>query len=601
MDTQQCTLLDSQGGANTARPMKGFDLCGPLTKPPDCLLNDLIALAKKASAAVGVYARIDLFASGVTNQVYVQEYTMNHMNGIRHCMAQSTASCIDPCYLGVMWQNAGGNATFGGGGVTIPASLLDQMTGVSTRCAAAAAGTNLKTSAADIPISTCKHASASVLPSSYPPAMLTESPFPTIRPSYAVPSKSPVSSIQRTTSPTASPSPSTSPSAALSDQPMPTMAPSGLPSNSPAPTPAPTSSPSTSLIPSIVPSYSTPTAPPFHNRPPDSAFPTTPPPIKKWHLLGDDIDGYDTDSSGESVALSADGRTVAIGAHVDFGDGTDSENGFDVGHVRMFAFDGTSWNQLGLDIDGEATLDLFGTSVSLSSDGETVAMAATHNIRVYAFNVTSWSQLGMDLDGEEAGGWFGSSPVSLSADGNTVAVADRAGHHARVYAFNGTSWNQLGMDLDGEAAIDQSGSSVSLSSDGKTVAIGAVYIDGSGRSVAGHVRVYGFDGFSWNQLGMDIDGEAADDRSGWSVSLSSDGKTVAIGAPYNDGNGSGVSGHVRVYAFDGSSWNQVGMDLDAEAGSDRSGWSVSLSSDGNAVAIGAEGGTTSDVHVYELY
>ena len=48
-------------------------------------------------------------------------------------------------------------------------------------------------------------------------------------------------------------------------------------------------------------------------------------------------------------------------------------------------------------------------------------------------------------------------------------------------------------------------------------------------------------------IGADIDGEAAVDQSGWSVSLSSDGTTVAIGAPYNDGNGSN-SGHVRIYS-----------------------------------------------------
>ena len=51
---------------------------------------------------------------------------------------------------------------------------------------------------------------------------------------------------------------------------------------------------------------------------------------------------------------------------------------------------------------------------------------------------------------------------------------------------------------------------------------------------------------SWSQLVLDIDGEAADDYSGHSVSLSSDGTIVAIGAYYNDGNGSD-SGHVRVY------------------------------------------------------
>ena len=44
-----------------------------------------------------------------------------------------------------------------------------------------------------------------------------------------------------------------------------------------------------------------------------------------------------------------------------------------------------------------------------------------------------------------------------------------------------------------------------------------------------------------NQLGGDIDGEAINDRSGYALSLSSDGTIVAIGAPYNDGTGIGRS------------------------------------------------------------
>ena len=64
------------------------------------------------------------------------------------------------------------------------------------------------------------------------------------------------------------------------------------------------------------------------------------------------------------------------------------------------------------------------------------------------------------------------------------------------------------------------------------------------------MRVYEYYCGSWSQLGADIDGEAAGDYSGYSVSLSSDGTIVAIGAPYNDGNGSN-SGHVRVYEYSG--------------------------------------------------
>ena len=92
--------------------------------------------------------------------------------------------------------------------------------------------------------------------------------------------------------------------------------------------------------------------------------------------------------------------------------------------------------------------------------------------------------------------------------------------------------------------------------------------------------------FSQSQLGSDINGETTGDQSGRSVSSSSDGTIVAIGAWYNDGNGTS-SGHVRVYSWDGSNWDQLGSDIDGEAADDGSGWSVSLSSDGTIVAIGA--------------
>jgi hypothetical protein len=115
----------------------------------------------------------------------------------------------------------------------------------------------------------------------------------------------------------------------------------------------------------------------------------------------------------------------------------------------------------------------------------------------------------------------------------------------RVYKYIDSEWIKLGGDIDGEAAEDRSGASVSLSSDGNTVAIGAMYNGGNGID-SGHVRVYKYIDSEWIKLGIDIDGEAAGDRSGWSVSLSSDGTTVAIGAPFNNGNDIG-GGHVRVY------------------------------------------------------
>ena len=66
------------------------------------------------------------------------------------------------------------------------------------------------------------------------------------------------------------------------------------------------------------------------------------------------------------------------------------------------------------------------------------------------------------------------------------------------------------------------------------------------------MRIYQYSTDNWYQIGDDIDGEAAQDQSGWSVSLSEDGGKVAIGAIYNDGNNgsSSHSGHVRVYQLE---------------------------------------------------
>ena len=221
-----------------------------------------------------------------------------------------------------------------------------------------------------------------------------------------------------------------------------------------------------------------------------------------------------------------------------------------------------SIDQLGSDIDGEAEGDYFGASMSLSSDGTILAVGGTHNdgngltaghVRVFEFSGGSWSQLGSDIDGEAAGDEFGES-VSLSSDGTILAVGavgnDESGMtagHARVFEFSGGSWSQLGSDIDGEAANDRLGTSVALSADGTILAAGASGNDGNGAN-AGHVRMYQFADGAWTQIGDDIDGEAEADASGFRVSLSSDAETVAIGAIGNDENGSN-SGHVRVYSF----------------------------------------------------
>ena len=176
--------------------------------------------------------------------------------------------------------------------------------------------------------------------------------------------------------------------------------------------------------------------------------------------------------------------------------------------------------------------------------------------------------------------------------------------------LSGQDYRQLGSDIWGEAGGDFSGGSVALNSNGDRVAIGA-YSNGVGVTIGnstyspGHVRVYEYSSGSWTQLGSDIDGEGASDESGAVVSLNSNGDRVAIGANGNDDAGTDA-GHVRVYEYSSGSWTQLGSDIDGEAAGDQSGYhkSVSMNSDGNRVAIGApwndDAGTDAgQVRVYE--
>jgi hypothetical protein len=312
--------------------------------------------------------------------------------------------------------------------------------------------------------------------------------------------------------------------------------------------------------------------------------------------LGADIDGEaQDDQSGYSVSLSADGSRVAIGATLNTG-----ANGVGSGHVRIYTWNGVTWVQTGADIDGEAQYDESGASVSLSADGSRVAIGSIENgggsghVRIYTWNGNTWVQTGADIDGEAQGDESGSS-VSLSADGSRVAIGSikntgangSNSGHVRIYTWNGNTWVQTGADIDGEGQYDLSGSSVSLSADGWRVAIGAINNNGANGGGSGHVRIYTWNGSAWVQTGADIDGEAQDDQSGYSVSLSADGSRVAIGANFNVGANGNYSGHVRIYTWNGNAWVQTGADIDGEAQGDESGSSVSLSANGSRVAIGA--------------
>ena len=329
-----------------------------------------------------------------------------------------------------------------------------------------------------------------------------------------------------------------------------------------------------------------------------------------WTQVGKDIDGEAVDDySGNSVSLSSNGSIVAIGATGNDGNGTNA------GHVRIYQNKSGTWTQVGKDINGEAKSDLSGSSVSLSADGKRVAIGAPWNngtlyatgqVRIYEWSGSQWTQLGTDIDGL-AQTYIGSA-VSLSADGKRVAIGTEIVHEngsrsgqTRIFEWSGSKWLQMGWRINGEAAKDRSGCSVSLSSDGSIVAIGAYLNDGY-RLDAGHTRIFGWSGSAWVQLGADIDGAASDDNSGYSVSLSADGKRVAIGAPFPYGPS---AGHTRIYDWSGSQWTQLGTSIAGEAAGDKSGSVVFLSADGKRLAIGSNlnsgnGSGSGHVKVYNL-
>lgn len=263
------------------------------------------------------------------------------------------------------------------------------------------------------------------------------------------------------------------------------------------------------------------------------------------------------------------------------------------------------WIQIGPDVDGESDNDESGTSVSISANGKILAVGSPNNglgqVRVYNLVENVWTQLGADIDGEALDDKFGFS-VALNNLGNILVVGapenDETGNNAgsvRVFKWTGSIWNQLGDDIDGEAASDKSGTSVSINFKGDIIAIGAPENDGGGNN-SGHVRIFSYDedADSWGIVGAEIDGAAVDDKSGTVVSLNGIGNTVAIGSPNHDGD----KGHVRVFKWNGTVWNQYGSDLDGTTASDGFGEVLQLSADGKVLAVGSSGINPGYIKVY---
>ena len=300
-----------------------------------------------------------------------------------------------------------------------------------------------------------------------------------------------------------------------------------------------------------------------------------------WTQIGGDLDGAESgDYFGQAVAISSDGSIIAVGAPYADG-GNKNRNGI----VYVYQYDGSSWNQLGSDINGELAADYSGDDrqLAISNDGTRIAIGSRYNtasrghVRVWDYNGTSWS-LNAELNHSTNTQYF-SRRLAMSGDGNTIAGgymdSSRKGA-VKVYHYNGSSWGTRGGDIFGKMNNHYAGytGDIAINDDGTILAISSVVDNG-------YVRMYQWNGSSYNQIG-----EILSDNIGHSLDLNSDGTIVAIGNPFLDAPSQGNVGATWVYQYDGSTWNQLGSDIGYQSSNqDQVGASVSLSSDGTFLAM----------------
>ena len=297
------------------------------------------------------------------------------------------------------------------------------------------------------------------------------------------------------------------------------------------------------------------------------------------------------DSFGQSLSLSVDGNTLAVGANTEASNATgingdQSDNSvIAAGAAYVFVRSGTSWSQQAyIKASNTGASDQFGVSLSLSGDGNTLAVGANAE----ASNATG-------INGDQ-------SDNSASFSGATY-----------VYVRSGTSWSQQAyIKASNAEASDSFGRSLSLSVAGNTLAVGASGEDSNATGIngdqsdnsagtSGAAYVFVRSGTSWSQQAyVKASNTEASDRFGLAVSLSADGSALAVGASGEDSNAAGIngdqsdnsasgSGAAYVFVRSGAMWSQQAYAKASNTGGDdQFGAAVGLSADGNTLAVGAD-------------
>ena len=377
----------------------------------------------------------------------------------------------------------------------------------------------------------------------------------------------------------------------------------------------------------------------------------------------------ETNDQLSAVALSADGNTLAVGAPGEDSNATgingDQTNNaaLSAGAVYVFTRSAGIWSQQAyVKASNSDASDLFGVTVALSADGNTLAVGATGESSnatgvngnqannsasvsgaVYVFTRAAgvWSQQAyVKASNTEVLDSFGVA-LAISADGNTLAVGatledsnatgingnqadNSANESGAVYVFtraNGAWAQQAYVKASNTEAGDSFGFRLALSGDGNTLAVGAFSEDSSangingdqannGASGAGAVYVFARAAGVWSQQAYvkasnteTVFFETAD-AFGISVALSDDGNTLAVGASFEDSNATGVngtqtdnsarqSGAVYVFTRVAGIWSQQAyIKASNTEPNDGFGSSVVLSGDGATLAVTASPGMT---------
>ncbi len=295
------------------------------------------------------------------------------------------------------------------------------------------------------------------------------------------------------------------------------------------------------------------------------------------------------DGFGRSVALSADGLTLAVGAPsedskaIGVNGGQVDDSLSESGAVYVFARNGAVWNQQAyIKASNTDAGDGFGTDVALSEDGSTMVVGAAGE---------DGAASGIDTD-------------------QTDNSAEDAGA-AYIFTRSGTTWSQQAYVKASNAGMhDNFGAHVALSSDGSILAVGA-WREGSSASgvdgdqsddsmyEAGAVYVFARNGTAWSQQAYIKASNAGSGDRFALVRLSGDGSTLAVGARLEDSEASGVDGNqdndsaldagaVYVFTRAGQTWSQQAYIKASNANVLHFfGHSIALSSDGTTLAASA--------------